>query len=87
MIYFQLCSEDYHWWWRSFLTSGASAFYMFLYAIYYFTKLELKEPVSIMLYFGYTTIMSLGFFVLTGAVGYISTFLFVTKIYSQVKVD
>lgn len=29
MCYFQLCSEDYHWWWRSFLTSGASALYMF----------------------------------------------------------
>jgi len=87
MCYFQLCSEDYHWWWRSYLTSGASAFYMFLYAIYYFAKLELREAVPIMLYFGYTTIMAFGFFVLTGSIGYVSTFLFVTKIYSQVKVD
>ena len=23
MCYFQLCAEDYHWWWRAFLTSGA----------------------------------------------------------------
>ncbi|PRP81375.1 hypothetical protein PROFUN_11062 [Planoprotostelium fungivorum] len=87
MCYFQLCSEDYHWWWRSFLTSGASALYMFLYAIYYYTKLDLEESVSIMLYFGYTLIMSLGFFVLTGAIGYASTFLFVSKIYAQIKVD
>jgi len=24
LIYFQLCSEDYNWWWRSFLTAGDS---------------------------------------------------------------
>ena len=29
MCYFQLCTEDYHWWWRSFLTSGSSALYVF----------------------------------------------------------
>jgi transmembrane 9 superfamily member 2/4 len=22
LCYFQLCAEDYHWWWRSFMTSG-----------------------------------------------------------------
>ena len=32
----QLCAEDYHWWWRSFLTSGSSAGYMFAYSIFYF---------------------------------------------------
>jgi transmembrane 9 superfamily protein 2/4 len=36
MTYFQLCSENYHWWWRAFFTSGASALYLFLYASYYF---------------------------------------------------
>jgi transmembrane 9 superfamily protein 2/4 len=25
LCYFQLCNEDYRWWWRSFLTSGACA--------------------------------------------------------------
>ena len=24
LAYFQLCNEDYHWWWRSFLNSGAA---------------------------------------------------------------
>jgi transmembrane 9 superfamily protein 2/4 len=28
--YFQLCAEDYNWWWRSFLTSGSTAGYVFL---------------------------------------------------------
>jgi len=88
MCYFQLCSEDYHWWWRSYLTAGASALYMFLYSIFYFfTKLEIQKFVSGILYFGYTFIMSFAFFVLTGTVGYYACLYFVRKIYGQIKVD
>lgn len=36
LCYFQLCSEDYHWWWRSYFTSGASALYLFAYSAFYF---------------------------------------------------
>merc|ERR1712048_1120223 len=36
LTYFQLISEDYQWWWRSFLASGSSAIYVFLYSILYF---------------------------------------------------
>ena len=32
MTYFALCSEDYHWWWRAFNTSGCSALYLFAYS-------------------------------------------------------
>jgi len=88
MCYFQLCAEDYHWWWRAYLTAGASALYMFLYSIFYFfTKLEIEKPVSALLYFGYTLIMALVFFVLTGAIGFYACYFFVRKIYGSVKVD
>lgn len=71
LCYFQLCSEDYHWWWRSFLTSGSSALYLFLYAtFYFFTKLDITKPVSGVLYFGYMFIISLAFFILTGTLGF-----------------
>ena len=63
MCYFQLCAEDYHWWWRSFLTSGSSAGYMFAYSVFYFfTKLEITKFVSALLYFGYMSIAALGFY-------------------------
>jgi len=88
MCYFQLCSEDYHWWWRSYLTSGASAFYMFLYSVFYFfTKLQITQFVPILLYFGYTIIMTLFFFVLTGAIGFYACFFFVKTIYSAIKLE
>eukprot|EP00727_Mastigamoeba_balamuthi_P004264 m51a1_g13835 putative transmembrane 9 superfamily member 4-like (637) ;mRNA; r:508119-510590 len=88
MTYFQLCSEDYHWWWRSFLTSAASAFYMFLYSVFYFaTKLTIRSFVSGLLYFGYTFIFTVMFFCVTGYIGFWSTFYFVRKIYAAVPFD
>ena len=32
LCYFQLCAEDYRWWWRSFLTAGSSGLYLFAYS-------------------------------------------------------
>lgn len=88
LCYFQLCSEDYLWWWRSYLTSGSSALYLFLYAaFYFFTKLEITKPVSGMLYFGYMLIASYAFFVLTGTIGFYACFWFTRLIYSSVKID
>ncbi|CAH9093375.1 unnamed protein product [Cuscuta europaea] len=88
LCYFQLCSEDYLWWWRSYLTSGSSAFYLFVYAgFYFFTKLEITKPVSGILYFGYMLIASYAFFVLTGTIGFYACFWFTRRIYSSVKID
>jgi len=88
ICYFQLCSEDYLWWWRSYLTSGSSALYLFLYAaFYFFMKLDITKPVSGVLYFGYMLIASYAFFVLTGTIGFYACFWFTRLIYSSVKID
>jgi transmembrane 9 superfamily protein 2/4 len=71
MCYFQLCAEDYHWWWRSFLTSGCSGLYLFIYSIIYMlTKMVMTRGVSILLYVGYMAIASYSFAILTGTVGF-----------------
>ncbi|XP_041111932.1 transmembrane 9 superfamily member 2-like isoform X1 [Polyodon spathula] len=88
LCYFHLCAEDYHWWWRSFLTSGFTAVYLFVYAVhYFFSKLQITGAASTILYFGYTMIMVLIFFLFTGTIGFFACFWFVNKIYSVVKVD
>jgi len=70
------------------MTSGASAFYIFLYGVlFYFSRLQLQSFTSTVLYFGWTTIMSLMFFILSGAIGFFATFLFVRKIYGSIKID
>ena len=60
--------QDHRWWWPSFLTSAGVALYMFLYSVYYFkAKMHIVDFVPALLYFGYSTLMSLTFFVMSGA--------------------
>lgn len=88
LCYFQLCAEDYNWWWRSFLSSGASAGYLFLYSImYFFTKLNITKLGAALLYFVYMFIISLSFFLLTGMIGFFACFWFVRQIYGAIKID
>lgn len=88
LCYFQLCGEDYRWWWRSLLTSGSSAVYLFLYSIVYYSgRLQIDNFVSTILYFGYMFVLSLLFFLATGFIGFVTCKWFVYKIYASVKVD
>ncbi|XP_044751454.1 transmembrane 9 superfamily member 2 [Coccinella septempunctata] len=88
LCYFHLCAEDYHWWWRSYLTSGFTSVYLFLYCChYFFSKLQIEDLASAFLYFGYTLIMVFLFNLLTGTIGFFACFWFIRKIYSVVKVD
>lgn len=81
-------SKDWNWWWRSYLTSAASAFYMFLYAIfYYFSSLEIDGFVPSLLYFGYCAIICAFFFVMTGSIGFYASHWFVRKIYRAIRQD
>ncbi|KAK6355457.1 hypothetical protein TWF696_004554 [Orbilia brochopaga] len=88
MIYFLLCSENYHWHWRAFFISGASAFYVLLNAfIYWLSKLSLGGLASNVLYLGYSVLIAFLFFILTGTIGFFSSWFFVKKIYASIKID
>nr|CEL76039.1 TPA: endomembrane domain70-containing protein [Toxoplasma gondii VEG] len=87
-VYFQLVCEDYLWWWRSFLCSASSGFYVLLYAVYYYhSRLKLTHATGALIYFGYSFIMAYACFILTGAIGFIASFFFLRKIYGSIKVD
>jgi len=86
--YIQLASEDYRWWWRSFLSSAFSGVYLFVYSIIYFVNtLRISKWVSVIVYFGYMLVASYSFFLLTGAVGFLASFAFTRSIYGSIKVD
>lgn len=85
--YFQLCGENYHWWWRSFCCAGSTGLYVFLYSFAYFKQLEANQLATYVLYFGYMALASLGLFLMTGFVG-VSTCLWFNKtIYGSIKID
>jgi transmembrane 9 superfamily protein 2/4 len=88
LVYFQLCGEDYHWWWKSLFSSGGSAIYILIYAAFYFhTRLDITEFIPTLLYFGYTGLMVVTFWLLTSTIGFFAAYTFLTKIYSAVKID
>ncbi|KAI3291181.1 hypothetical protein DTO002I6_6014 [Penicillium roqueforti] len=86
--YSQLCSENYHWWWQSFLTGGSSAFWIFAYCIwYYMFKLHITGFVSSLLFFSYSFLACAVYGLLTGTVGFLAAYAFVRRVYSAIKVD
>ncbi|KAG9285716.1 hypothetical protein G9A89_002283 [Geosiphon pyriformis] len=87
ITYFQLCGENYHWWWRSFFVGGSSAIYIFLYSIFYFAKLQITGFIPTLVYFMYSFLASCVFGLLTGTLGFFGTYWFVRKIYSAIKAD
>nr|CUU99544.1 hypothetical transcript [Hymenolepis microstoma] len=86
--YYQLCSENYRWWWRSFLSGGSTAIYVFCYAVhYYIFKTQYRGFTSGFLYLTCTSLVSSLLFIMLGSVSFLSCFLFTRKIYGVVKVD
>ena len=86
LCYFQLCNEDYNWWWRAFLTAGSSGLYLFAYSVmYFFTQLEIVGFVPTLLYFTYMAIFATLFFLVTGTIGFYSCYWFVWIIYGAIK--
>lgn len=88
LSYFQLCNENYQWQWRAFLNTGSAGLFLFGYSFVYFSStLEIMGVVSTMLYFTYMFVASMLFTLVTGTVGFFSSWWFVLQIYGAVKVD
>lgn len=88
VVYLLLCREDYRWWWLSFFVPGSSGLYLFLFSVVYcFNVLSLNFFTSFVLYFGYMFLISLGFGIVTGTIGFYGCFVFINTIYSMIKQD
>merc|ERR1719409_1905221 len=69
--YFLLNAENYHWHWTSFISAASTAFYVYVYSIYYFIfKTKMTGFFQTCFYFGYTAMFCLGLGLICGAVGY-----------------
>ncbi|KAL6945344.1 hypothetical protein ACO0QE_002794 [Hanseniaspora vineae] len=85
--YYTLCMENWKWGWKSFFIGGLGvSFYIFLHCIF-FTKFQLEGFVTIVLYCSYSALLSLLIGLCTGSVGFLSSLIFVKRIYSSVRID
>lgn len=88
ITYCQLCSEDYKWWWKSFINCASAGFYLFLYSLWFLaTKMDLVGILPLMVYLSYMGLICFTFSLYCGGVGLIASFWFTRKIYGSVKVD
>jgi len=86
--YFLLNAEDYRWQWTSFLSGASTGLYVYIYAIYYFfKKTRMSGFLQVTFYFGYMGMFCFGLGLLTGAIGFLGTRMFVNKIYRMIHVD
>jgi len=86
--YFLLNAENYHWHWTSFISAASTAFYVYVYSIYYFIfKTKMTGFFQTCFYFGYTAMFCLGLGLMCGAVGYFGANAFVRRIYRNIKCD
>lgn len=85
--YHSLCLENWKWQWRSFIIGGLGcAVYVFIHSIL-FTELNFRGFTTVVLYVGYSLLISFLCCLATGAVGFLSSMFFVRKIYGSIKVD
>lgn len=82
VTYFKLCAENYKWWGNSFVISGGTAFYVFLYSIYYYYfKLNIIGFVPFVLYFSYSFLIALTVAIILGTIGFFASYSFLCRIY------
>ena len=88
VTYYQLVAENHRWWWLSMLTSGSVSLYIFGYSFIWFQTLDPSKLVfTYILYFGYMFLLCFTVFLVTGAVGSLTTLWFVKKMFGSIKVD
>ena len=88
LLYFQLARENYNWWWQSFYNGGSTGLFIGMYSVFYYVyRSNMDGILQTSFYFGYMGIVSYAFALMLGFVGFMSSFEFVTYIYSNVKSD
>mmetsp|Transcript_37344 Transcript_37344/g.46138 ORF Transcript_37344/g.46138 Transcript_37344/m.46138 type:complete len:599 (-) Transcript_37344:127-1923(-) len=88
LIYFQLQSEDWRWWWKAFFIAGSPGYYIFCYAIFYYKyRSYMSGILQATYFFGYITVLSYSFILLLGATGWWAAYFFLNKIYAAIKSD
>eukprot|EP00928_Gymnodinium_smaydae_P069345 TRINITY_DN5278_c0_g1_i1.p1 TRINITY_DN5278_c0_g1~~TRINITY_DN5278_c0_g1_i1.p1 ORF type:complete len:685 (+),score=145.30 TRINITY_DN5278_c0_g1_i1:169-2055(+) len=86
--YVLLNAEDYRWQWQSFLCCSSTAFYVFLYTIYYFNNsTQMSGFFQTLYYYGTSINFCIGLALFCGSLGFAGASKFVHLIYSNIKAE
>ena len=88
LTYFTLAAEDHQWWWRAVFNGGSTGIFIYAYCFFYWWfKAEMEGFLQGCFFFGYMAVVCYAFFIMLGAVGFVSSLAFVKYIYSYVHAD
>ena len=88
VVFWNLCYGDYNWWWKSFLVGSSPVIYFILYSIYFFLfKMSITRLSAIVVYFGIMALISAMALFICGSISVLVCFVFIIKIYSNIKID
>ena len=88
LIYLLLQNEEYRWQWISFIAPSTTGIFVFIYSIYfYWTKTNIYGFFQIAYYVLYSGAFSVLIGLICGGVGFLSSNLFVHKIFKNLKID
>lgn len=86
--YFLLNNENHKWHWKSFLTGASTGVYVFIYSLFYYSnRTHMSGMLQLSLYLGQTALISTVISLFCGAVAFMGSSWFVSKIYAGLKVE
>lgn len=84
--YLHLSGENYHWWWRSFITCSASGLLLYAMASSYLAQaVASASPIAAFLFLGLLFLCSLTFSIVTGTIGFWASCFFIRTIYTSIS--
>lgn len=88
MTYLQISQENHKWWWRAVFCGGSTSLFIFGYSIFfYYFESQMTGFMQFAFYFGYTLMACYAFFLMLSTVGFVSSLVFMKKIYAALRVD
>lgn len=88
LTYLQLSMENHNWWWLSFVSGGATSFFIFSYCFYFlYSESKMSGFMQVSHYFGYMLLICYALFLMLGTVGFNCSLIFVKQIYRSIRAD
>ena len=86
--YMQLCYQNHHWWWRSFLIGASGGIYISLYCLFYMgTQMDLYSVGSDLSFIFYAVLFIGCYSTAAGAISVSASYSFVKSIYGNIRKD
>jgi hypothetical protein len=88
IIFFQLSSENWKWWWNSFIIGGSTGIYIFIFSIHWWYRTSsMFGWMQWSFYFAQMAVVSYFFFIMLGTVAFFACLAFIRAIYGSLRIE